>query len=37
MTLDLQVGEGDNGQEGFAEVSLEAFGPGFEPGMVADI
>jgi hypothetical protein len=34
MTLDLQVGEGDNGQEGFAEVSLEAFGPGFEPGLV---
>ena len=33
MTLDLQVGEGDNGQEGFAEVSLEAFGPGFEPGL----
>jgi hypothetical protein len=32
MSLDVQVGEGDQGQEGFAEMSLEAFGPGFEPG-----
>jgi hypothetical protein len=35
MTLDLQVGEGDNGQEGFAEVSLEVIGPGYEPPLVS--
>jgi hypothetical protein len=32
MRLDMQVGKNDTGQEGFAEISLEAFGPGFEPG-----
>jgi hypothetical protein len=32
MSLDVQVGENDNGREGFAEMSLEAFGPGFQPG-----
>jgi hypothetical protein len=32
MSLDVQVGEGDRGKEGFAEMSLEAWAPGTGPG-----
>jgi hypothetical protein len=32
MRLDVQVGEGDRGKEGFAEMTLEAWGPDAGPG-----
>jgi hypothetical protein len=32
--IEVQVGDNDNGREGFAEMSPEAFGLGFEPGFI---